>query len=83
MSIVRSRQLAGDGRAGRWARMKARRVQHAYVRAHPGLLIGWVLTMTLPGLIAAAFVPAGFMQGALVGGTVVAAMGLVSFGSSR
>ena len=76
---LRERALAGDQRAGRWARAKARRAQYAYVRA------SWRrLSLVVAGALAAPLgmlplVPSGFARGLMVGTSTTAVAGLVSF----
>jgi nuclease-like protein len=67
-AAYRQRRLAGDDRAGVWARTRARKVQQAYVREH----WQWMLVLILLGMAvfsaAAALAPDGFERGFLVGG---------------
>lgn len=72
MQPARRRQLAGDGRAGVYARGIARRRQHAFMREN---WLGFAVTgvVSLAVLLAAAyFVPSDFGRGMLVGGGLVA-----------
>jgi hypothetical protein len=76
---LRARTLAGDQRAGRWARAKARRAQYEYVRA------SWrTLSLVVVGALAfplgmLPLVPGGFARGLLVGTSTTAVAGMVSF----
>lgn len=76
---LRERALAGDQRAGRWARAKARRAQYDYLRA------SWRrLSLVVAGALAAPLgmlplLPGGFARGLMVGTSTTAVAGLVSF----
>ena len=77
---VRKRQLASDARAGRWARAKARRLQHEYVRRHWRLLGGSAAAVLIPRLLALLLFPPGFPRGFVAGVLVAAVVGLMMFG---
>ncbi len=63
----RERQLAGDQRAGSWARGQARLAQRRYLRLHWRLLLLFALALLGPVLLAAAFVPSSLARGFLLG----------------
>lgn len=75
----RERALAGDRRAGAYARSKARREQYAYARRAwwPLLLTGGAMLLAVGAT--APFMPAGFARGALVGSGTTAALGWLAF----
>jgi hypothetical protein len=77
--LVRSRRLAGAGRAGSWARIQATRRQLKFLRENWSRLA--VVVVVAAALIAdvACLVTAGFVRGRTVGvlGTAVVAMRFV------
>lgn len=73
----RRRELAGDGRAGVWARGNARRAQRRYLRAHWRLLALGVVAMVAPVLLVAWFIPDTFARGFLVGAGLAGVAGAV------
>lgn len=73
----RERALAGDTRAGRWARGKARRTQRAFVREH-WLALALLSTALLAMFgICAVFADNGFQRGLVVGGGLAATAGIL------
>ena len=75
----RHRELAGDQRAGAWARAKARRAQRDYLRRNWRRLIATAAVMLAPLLVCALLVPGGFARGFLVGAGLAAAAGALCF----
>lgn len=75
---ARQRELAGDGRAGAWARGKARRAQYDYLRSHWRVLTGAALAMTAPIVAAALLVPGTFARGFLLGAGLASAAGALA-----
>lgn len=63
----RERELAGDHRAGSWARGRARAAQHRYVRLHWRSLALFALVLLAPALLAAVFIPDALARGFLLG----------------
>ncbi len=76
---LRARELAGDARAGSYARAMARREQRAFVgRNFWRLLCGWLLLMTItPGLWW--FVASELLRGMVLGADLASATALVWF----
>lgn len=76
---LRARELAGDGRAGSFARAKARNSQRAFIRSRWVLLsIGWLIIVT-PVPLVWWFLPNEFLQGVLVGTSTTAATAAIWF----
>ncbi len=75
----REHTLAGDDRAGIWARAKARRAQRSYLRSHWRLLILAAALVLAPFLVAVFFASPGFQRRFLVGTGLIAAGSLVAF----
>ena len=75
----RERELAGDGRAGRWARAKARREQRAFVRGHWRVLLVSLLVMLSVIGVCTLLVPAGFSQGFFAGSFSASIVALLAF----
>jgi hypothetical protein len=74
---MRERELAGDTRAGSYARAMARREQRAFMRRNPQWLLGaWLVLMT-PTLVAWWFIPSELLRGALLGADLATATALV------
>lgn len=63
----RERELAGDQRAGRWARGRARAAHYRYLRLRWRALLLIVLGAMAPALVAAAFIPSPLARGFLLG----------------
>jgi hypothetical protein len=63
----RERQLAGDSRAGVWARQEARRLQWRFIRRRWRVLTGMAVSAALGIALVAVFLPAGFVRGFIVG----------------
>lgn len=76
---VRQRNLAGDARAGLWARGKARRAQQAYLRAHWRLLSTAAVAMTAPTAVAALLVPGTLARGFLLGAGLAGTTGALAY----
>jgi len=75
----RERTLAGDDRAGIWARAKARKAQRSYLRSHWRLLILAVALVLAPFLLAVPFAAPGFERGFLVGAGLIVSGSVVAF----
>lgn len=71
-----ARELAGDARAGSWARQRAWREQRAFIRSRwQALVVGWAV-LASPALLFWFFV-SPFFQGLFLGGSVVGASAVV------
>jgi hypothetical protein len=68
---LRERQLAGDERAGDWARGQARRLQWHFIRRSWRLLAGMLATAALVTSTLLIFVHGEFQRGLIVGAAVV------------
>lgn len=79
-SRTRSRQraLAGDARAGSWARGQARRAQRRYVRTHWRLLGTGALLMLISPVLAAVLVSNALTRGFLLGTAVAGTVGVLA-----
>lgn len=75
----RERELAGDGRAGRWARAKARREQRAFVRRNWKVLLPSMLAMLSVIGACTVLVPAGFLRGFFAGSFSATVVALLAF----
>ena len=76
---LRARELAGAGRAGSFARAKARNSQRAFIRSRWLLLsIGWLILVT-PVPLVWWFLPNDFLRGVLVGTSITGATAAVWF----
>jgi hypothetical protein len=73
---IMQRRLAGDSRAGQWARGEAARREAAFLRRVWKPLTGLVLVAAAAIVGIAFIVPSGFLRGLVVGvlGTAVIAM---------
>ena len=71
----RRRELAGDARAGVWARGDARRAQRRYVRAHWRLLALAVAATAVPVTVAVLLIPDMFTRGFLLGAALAGTAG--------
>lgn len=63
---IRDRRLAGDGRAGSWARAKATRSQLTFVRDTWRRLVGLLIAAGALTVGVAYLIPAGFWRGLIV-----------------
>lgn len=70
----RARSLAGDARAGSWARGRARVTQREFLREHWLLYSGAMLGMLGITVGVASLMPTGFLKGLVVGGFLVASV---------
>lgn len=75
----RERELAGDERAGRWARGKARRKQRDFVRRNWRILVGVGGGMLVAVGVLAPVVPSPFARGLYLGSFGTAIIGLMAF----
>lgn len=76
---LRARELAGDGRAGSFARAKARRAQGAFIRRRwPALAIGWLIFVA-PVPLFWWLVPNELLRGVFVGASLTGATAAVWF----
>lgn len=75
----RSRELASDRRAGRWARTKTRRSHLDFVGRNWCRLLAAALVMVLPGLAGVALVSAPLLRGFLAGVICTAAVATLAF----
>lgn len=75
LSRRRQRELAGDARAGSWARARARTDQRAFLRAHWRPYCLAMVVMLAPGVLVAAFMPNAFLRGLVLGVLLAAVPG--------
>jgi Nuclease-related domain len=75
----RERELAGDRRAGRFARGLARREQQAYLRRNWRLFLGLGVAALCPSLLILPFLPNAFGRGLIVGASTTAIGGFLAF----
>jgi hypothetical protein len=76
-TVDRIRELAGDERAGRYARAEVRRAQRDFIRRQWKFLGGVAAAICAGGVLAAAIAPSDFERGLLVGGGLTAAAAAV------
>lgn len=74
----RQLELAGDRRAGGWARRRARTAQRRYVRAHCRLLAAAALALLAPVLLAALLVPSTQVRYFLLGADLAGTTGVLA-----
>lgn len=74
---LRERQLAGDARAGSWARARARREQREFLRRNWRLTGGFSTLTLLFGILVSIAVPDVFVQGIVIGVTCTAVPALL------
>lgn len=67
----RVRALAGDARAGSWARGRARTAQRDFVRRNWWVYVGAMLAILAITVGVASLMPTGFLKGLVVGGFLV------------
>lgn len=67
----RIRVLAGDARAGSWARGRARTAQRDYLRRNWALYLGAIVVLVMLTAAGAALMPTSFLKGLVVGGFLV------------
>jgi hypothetical protein len=75
LSRRRQRALAGDVRAGSWARARARTDQRAFLREHWRLYCLAIVVLLAPGGLVAAFMPNAFLRGLVLGVLLAAVPG--------
>lgn len=76
---LRARELAGDGRAGSFARTKARRAQRAFIRSRwLPLTVAWLI-LVAPVPLLWWFLPDEFLRGVLAGTSLTGATAAVWF----
>jgi hypothetical protein len=73
----RRRELAGDDRAGSWARATARRAQRAFLLEHWRLFTVFATVAVVLALAVCAFEPTAFLKGLVLGAALTAVPGLV------
>ncbi len=77
-TAYRRRQLAGDRRAGIWARKKARRAQRTYLREHWRRMLLPVAVVLAVVSVASAVAPSSFESGFLLGGGLASLGGMLA-----
>ena len=73
----RMRVLASDGRAGSWARGRARVAQREYLREHWRVYAGFISMLLAVTLVVASLMPTGFLSGFVAGAFLVAGLALL------
>jgi hypothetical protein len=76
---LRERQLAGDDRAGSWARGEARRRQWQFIRRQWRLLAGMIAVAATVTALVLTFIEGDFQRGLIVGAPSVATFGALAF----
>ena len=74
-ALRRRRELAGDERAGRFARAQARKKQRAFARRNYRVLLALVIGPVLPVLAAMPFTSSAFLRGFAIGAALTGAIG--------
>lgn len=75
---LRDRQLAGDGRAGQWAREEARRQQWHFIRRRWRLLVTMTMAMIVLTAVVVSFLNGAFERGFILGASFAGTIGALT-----